>query len=241
MNSADLRSACEQVGVLGAAYYFELETLESGEKYGLDGQELYFIGRGGVLGNVEAAVVSSAFGYFNPELVERAWHSACTKIAPRDGARLYASACHDLGRSKLGQVAELDALCEALDVVNRAADPRGLPLYAAHRAEPLPRDVPARTMHLLAVLREFRGAAHLCAVVACGIDPKVAHYMRRPDDMELFGWDPTEVVPVTAEDRAALERADELTDQIVGPAYGVLDADMTTALLRGLAAVGSAL
>lgn len=241
MDLADLHRTCEHIGVLGGAYYFELDTLEIGEKYGLDAMEFYFIGRGGVLGNVEPTVVSSAFGYFNPQLVEEMWHSANAKIAPREGARLYASACHQLGRSKLADLPELESLCAALEVVNQAADTRGLPLYAGHRAEPLPDDLPARAMHLLAVLREFRGAAHLCAIVASGIDPKKAHYMRRPDDMELFGWDPAEILPISAGDRLALERADELTDRIVAPAYDVLDPATTIALLGGLVAAESAL
>lgn len=241
MQATELSRACEHVGVLGGAYFFELETLEIGEKQGLDGFELYFIGRGGVLGDVEPAVVASAFGYFNPELVDRMWRSASEKVPPRQGARLYASACHELGRSKLADLPELAGLCSALEQVNEAADPRGLPLYAAHRAEPMPSDLPARTMQLLAVLREFRGAAHLCAVVANGIDPKLAHFMRRPDDMELFGWDTGETVVVGDEDRAALQRADDLTDRIVARAYGVLDGAATKSLLDGLAAAEAAL
>jgi hypothetical protein len=241
VNEKDLAVVCQQIGVFGGAYYFELETLEIGEGLGLDGFEFYFIGRGGVLGDVEPAAVASAFGYFNPTLVEQTWVSAREKIAPREGARAYASASHAFGRSNLAELPGLGALCAALEVVNQAADGRGLPLYAASAAEPVPDDLPARTMHLLTVLRELRGSAHLVAVIASGLDPKIAHYLRRPYDMEMFGWAGDETIEVTDEDRGRLQRADELTDRLVAGAYGALDAAASTALLDGLAAVDAAL
>lgn len=241
MDDKALDVACAQVGVLGGAFYFEADTLEIADQHGLDGFEFYFIGRGGVLGDVEPAVVASAFGYFNPTLVDQMWRAASAKIAPRAGARLYGSACQAFGRAKLADVPALSALCTAMHDVVAAADPRGLPFFAAHAAEPLPDDPPGRTMQLLQVLRELRGACHLLAVRASRLDPKVAHYLRRPDDMELFGWDPEEPVLVTAEDEMALQRADELTDRLVAPAYGVLDAAATSTLLDGLAAVEAAL
>jgi hypothetical protein len=46
----------------------------------------YFVGRGGVLGDVEAPVVQSAFGYFAPAVVAKMWNGAREKIAPRDAA-----------------------------------------------------------------------------------------------------------------------------------------------------------
>lgn len=241
MDSKSMTVACEQIGVFGGAYYFELETLEIGEGLGLDGLEFYFGGRGGVLGDVKSGVISSAFGYFNPEFVDQMWTAARKKVAPQEGARAYASACHALGRAKLSDLPGLDALCAALTQVNDAADGRGHFLYAAHAAEPLPADLPARTMQLLAVLREFRGSAHLLAVIASGLDPKIAHYLRRPYDMELFGWDGEETVEVTDDQRARLQQADELTDRLVASAYGALDDAAASALLDGLAAVNDAL
>ena len=241
MNPDDLAVACRQIGISGGAYFFELETLEIGERFGLDGFEFYFIGRGGVLGEVEPAVVTSAFGYFSASLVEQTWTSACKKLPPREGAKAYASARHAFGRSKLSDLPGLGPLCDALEVINHAADGRGLPLYAASAAEPVPDDLPARTMHLLSLLREFRGSAHLLAVIASELDPKVAHYLRRPYDMEMFGWDGEEAIEVTDEERNRLVRANQLTDRLVASAYGALDDASWAALLEGLAAVDAAL
>ena len=96
-------------------------------------------------------------------------------------------------------------------------------------------------MQLTTVLRELRGSAHLLAVLACGVPPVVAHYMRRPDFFGIFGWSDRDVPVVTAEDHAALDAADELTDRLVLPAYSVLDDAGAAALLNGLVAMEAAL
>ena len=47
---------------IGSAFYFHPDTVATAKSLGLDGFRMYFLGRGGVLGDVEPAVVSSAFG-----------------------------------------------------------------------------------------------------------------------------------------------------------------------------------
>lgn len=241
MDREQLGVVCERIGLIGGAYYFEPETFEAAERAGLDGMQAYVLGRGGVLGDVDPAVVASAFGYFNPAMIDEVWRSAVSVVSPRRGAALYAEACEAFGRAKFAGGADLVPLCAALDEVRRAVDPRGLPFYAAHAVQPLPDDPPGRVMRLVALLREWRGAAHLAAVVACGLAPKTAHHLRRPHDMGLFGWDEEEAVAVTDGDRRALAQADALTDQIVAPAYDTLKPSMVDDLLQGLAAVEAAL
>ena len=73
----------------------------------------------------------------------------------------------------------IDAIVAALDAVNNAADPDGLSLYAAMRTETLATDAPGRAMQLVALIREFRGAAHLIALRASGLDTKTAHHIKR--------------------------------------------------------------
>ena len=52
------------IGAAGAAFYFHPMTLAKGKSLKLDGFRFYMLGRGGVLGDVEADVVASSFGYF---------------------------------------------------------------------------------------------------------------------------------------------------------------------------------
>jgi hypothetical protein len=91
----------------------------------------------------------------------------------------------------------------------------------------------------MAVLREYRGPAHLIALTSLRVDLKIAHFLRRPYDMELFGWD-EEALDVTDEHRRRLTQADELTGVLVADAYGSLDTGQWAALLDGLSAVGEA-
>ena len=233
-------AACPKIGALGSAFYFDPATVARGKEHGLDGFRFYILGRGGVLGDVEPRVIVSAFGYFHPAVIERMWTTARAKVEPREAGRLYLDCCREFGRAHLSGVAGLDAFCEAAAAVNAAADPAGLALYAGISAEPLADDLAARAMQLVTVLRELRGSAHLVAVVASGLAPNVAHYLRRPNDYATFGWGET-APEVTDEDRARHARAEQLTDQLVLPAYSVVDAAGADALVSGLKGIEAAL
>ncbi len=240
MDSMDLvQTACPKIGSLGAAFYFDPDTVALGKENGLDGFRFYFLGRGGVLGDVEPRVVQSAFGYFEPGLIAKIWNSARETMAPRDAGRLYLTAAHAFGRNKFGAIAGLDAYNEAAQAVADAANPAALGLFAALSAEPLADDAPARAMQLTALLRELRGSVHLVALRASGVDDSVAHAIKRPDDVPTFGW--SEVPAITAADRAAYNKAEALTDELVLPAYSVLDDAGAAALLAGLEAMEGAL
>jgi len=229
------------IGDLGAAFYFVPETLERGKQLGLDGFRYYVLGRGGVLGDVEPAVVSSAFGYFNPKVITEIWTSAAAILPPREAGRAYMACAAEHGRRHLGAVDGLDRLCAALEAVDEAADNAGLALYAGVSAEPRAEDLPGRTMQLLAVLREWRGSAHLLAVRAVGLEPRVAHFMRRPEFYAVFGWSEDDPPPVTDADRAALDEVDRLTDRILRPAWSVLDPTTADVVVDRLGAVRAAL
>ncbi len=240
MTPAELVSnACPKIGSLGAAFYFIPETTGRGKEHGLDGFRFYFLGRGGVLGDVDAKVIQSAFGYFDGGLVAKMWNSAKEKMAPRDAARLYFECAADLGRRTFSGIAGLDAYCAAAQKVIAAAHPASLALFAGTAAEPLAEDLPARAMQLTAVLREYRGSAHLTAVVASGLSPAVAHAIKRPNDVTTFGY--AEAPAVGDGDRAKLDAAERLTDTIVLTAYSVLDAAEADALMAGVNAMEAAL
>jgi hypothetical protein len=234
-------AASPKIGAMGSAFYFVPETAARGKELGLDAFRFYFLGRGGVLGDVEAPVVASAFGYFNPDLVAKMWSSAKAVLPPREAGRVYFQACADLGRRRFADLAGLGAFCAAAGAVNAAADPVGLPLYAGIRAEPLADDEPGRAMQLVSVLRELRGSAHLLAVRAAGVEPRTAHFASRPDDGAMFGWAEDQTPAVTEADRAAMVEAEAITDRIVTPAYAALDDDGARALLTGLHAMEAAL
>lgn len=240
MSAQELMAATHPtIGKAGAAFYFNPDTLARGKELGLDGFRFYMLGRGGVLGDVESDVVASAFGYFHRALVAKIWNTAKERCAPREAARAYMECCANLGRMKLADVAGLDAFCQAAETVVSAVDPTGLTLYAGVAAESRAEDTPGRALQLVAVLRELRGSAHLVAVVASGLASEVAHAIKRPDDVGTFGWDPAP--EVTDADRAKLDGAETLTDQLLLGPYRALDASASAAFLSGTKAIGTAL
>ncbi len=236
-----VQTVCPPIGSLGASFYFDPATLARGKEAGLDGFRLYFLGRGGVLGDVEAAVVHSAFGYFNPDLVAKIWNSAKDIMAPRDAGRFYMECAGAFGLAKLGGVEGLEAFNTAAETVIAAglADPSAQTLFAAIASEPRSDETAARAYQNITVLRELRGSLHLVALVASGLNTEMAHRVRRPDDVEMFGW--SNDVDVTDEHRAKWEAAEKLTDDLVFGIYGVLNADEAQALADGVAAIETAL
>jgi hypothetical protein len=96
-------------------------------------------------------------------------------------------------------------------------------------------------MQLTAVLREFRGGAHLVAVRASGLSARTAHFVTRPNDGPMFGWPEDGAPSVSDQDRQAMVAAELLTDAMVRPAYAVLDEAGADALATGAERIAAAL
>lgn len=230
------------LGRLGSAFYFVPETLARGKEIGLSGLRYYFLGRGGVLGDVEAPVVQSAFGYFAADLVAAMWDSSRERcsLTPRQVGRRYVEDSREFGRRHLASVDGLGPFCAAAEKVVAGVDPAGLALYAALAAEPLPDDEPGRAMQLVTVLRELRGSVHLVAVVAAGIEARLAHYFRRPGDYATFGY-PEDSAPVVGEDlRAAMGAVDARTDRLMAATVAPLDDSERQAMAAAVRSMAAA-
>ena len=212
-----------------------------GTELGLKGPQFYFIGRGGLLGNCDSTVVSAAFGYFNPEVIKRAWDSARSVVDPITAGLAHLECSAVTGREKLSSLKGLEPFVAAAEKVNDAANPEALALYAAFKNAPLVDDLPGRAMQLVSILREFRGSAHLVAVRAVGLTGKQAHFIKRPNDVAMFGWSPDDAPAIDENDRGRLGEAESLTDRIVAPAYAVLNETERDHLLAGAKAVKQAL
>lgn len=207
------------VNDIGGKFMLHPETLQLGAERGHQGgYGFYVTGRGGVLGDVDADVVSSAFGFFEPALVRKMWQRG-TEVAPaRTVGDQFTEACQAWGRRRLDDFAGAARVAELAGAVAAIADSAGLALFAGWRAQPLPDDAPARAYQLLHVLREWRGSAHVVAVRASGLTPlEAVSGNGGADRAELFGWSaPYPDAAATADRRAA---AEALTTEIVLPAY----------------------
>lgn len=159
---------------LGSRFMFDPATYADAAAHGFAGIDFYVAGRCGVLGDVDADVVTAAMGFFARDTVRTLWEQGCAAQPPARSAELFATACAQWGRDHFApglDYAELAALAQR---VVDAVDPAGLPLFAGWRAMPVPDDAEGAAMHLLNVLREVRGGAHVVTVVAAGIDPLLA-------------------------------------------------------------------
>jgi len=240
-NQELLAATCPIINDLGAAFYFIPSTATVGKELGLRGMEFYILGRGGPMGNCDGVAVAAAFGFFKPSMLSGIWSDAAAKVDPRTAGRAHLECAANLGRAKLSGVPNLDKIVEALDAVNNAADPDGLSLYAAIRTEKLADDAPGRAMQLIAVLREFRGSAHILGLRASGIDLKTAHFIKRPDMFATFGYTEEETPIVDDATHAKMAAAEKLTDTLVEPAYAVLSDDQRAVLVQGLQDIKAAL
>jgi hypothetical protein len=164
--------------------YFAPEGAERYEAAGLQGRRMgYFASRAAALGPVPAEAVIATFFNFNPALVRRAIPAAWDLATPARvlGARLEAA---DLAlRRAFGEAIASPGLVEAARLARVAAEaactrPEGRPLFAAHASLPWPDEPHLVLWHAQTLLREFRGDAHVAALLLeglSGIESLVTH------------------------------------------------------------------
>ena len=213
----NVRSLTGPVGALGGAWMLHPEVLGPCKEAGYpNGFAYYVTGRGGVLGDVDADVVSSAFGFFEPSLVRKLWEQGTAVESARASARRYGAACAEWGRSRYGTFAGIGRLAELAEVVVQGVDVSGLALFAGWRNEPLPSDAGGRGTLLLHMLRELRGSVHLLCVVASGLSPRDAVLASGgPEQAARFGW----AAPFADVAPSAKVPAENLTDRVLIDLY----------------------
>jgi hypothetical protein len=208
------------VGDVGGRWLLDAEVLGPGRQAGYpNGYAYYVTGRGGVLGDVDADVVTSAFGFFAPGVVRTMWEKGTPVEGPRAAAARYGAACAEFGRSRLAGFEGSVRLAELAGRVASEVDPAGLALFAGWRAEPRPDDAEGRAFLLMHVLRELRGSVHVVACVASGLSPLHAVLATGgAANAKTFGW----AEPYPEVDPAAKAPAEALTDSILAGLYGAV-------------------
>lgn len=179
------------VNDLGGRWMLDVETLGHCRDIGYrNGFVYYVVGRGGVLGDCDADVVSAAFGFFAPSLIRTMWEGGVAIEGPRQTAQRYGQACAAFGRQRLGGFSQAERYCELATRVINAADLSGMSLFAGWKNEPRPDDAPGRAYFLTNILRELRGSAHIVAIAAAGLTPLEAVLASDagPAHAKQFGW-----------------------------------------------------
>ncbi|WP_419928351.1 SCO6745 family protein [Candidatus Poriferisocius sp.] len=211
------------VGALGRDFFFSDVVRETMAEHGFTGLPGYVGARGGVLGDVSADVVVSAFALFNPAIVELGWNQTKEQGSPSDAAAAFTVG---LSRWASGTFAHLDGLDEfaaAARTVFDATVPMSQALYAGWRAMPVPDDPAAATALALHILRELRFGFHIHALSAVGMTPLEAVVARSgPQQAQLFGW--SEPFPDPESLKARHKQAEETTSARMNEVYESIDA-----------------
>jgi hypothetical protein len=203
------------VNDLGGRWMLDPEVLGPCRGIGYaNGYAYYFAGRGGVLGDVDADVVVSAFGFFEPALVRKMWTTGAAVEGARAAAARYGAACAQWGRTRVAGFTGADRTADLIRHVVDSTDSAGLALFAGWRSEPRPTDVPALAYFLTHVLRELRGSAHVAAVVATGLVLRDAMLVSGGvGNTKQFGW--PEPFPDVSHLVSLRDEAEVLTDTMM--------------------------
>jgi len=154
--------------------YFAPEAAAAYAAIGLTGPSGYFASRAAAMGPVHADVAVATFFNFHPDLVRRSMHGVWDITTPE----VVTAARHDAADRALhrvgGELLDSPSLHEAAEFARTAAltaatRPDGRPLFAAHTALDWPEAPHLVLWHAQTLLREFRGDAHIAALVLAGL------------------------------------------------------------------------
>jgi hypothetical protein len=222
----------------------------------------YFAGRAAPLGAVTSAPVVAIFSGFAPFLVERVlpavWSTVTVDRVLDARSRGAAATLRDL-------VPDERSVSEAADVLAQVAervDTIGRPLAAANSALAVEADPYRRLWQAAATLREHRGEGHVMALVEGRITGISTLVLRSAVDLDAMsvrnsrGWTEEQWAvgveeliarglltgqgEISGKGRAAVDRAEDMTNQLaVGPWRGLND-DEIAGIARALAPIARA-
>lgn len=214
-----VQSADKILHDVGSAWMLHPETAARGVAHGYPKHlAFYFTGRGGVLGNVDAEVITAAMGWWHPGIVRLMWDRGLAVASAKESARRYFQACADWAGEHLTGFERADRFAELAGQVVAGAEGSGLPLFAGWRAAPLADDGPARALQLVHVLREWRGAVHLVATTAAGLGPLEAILTNEGEQQaRFFGW--RDELPDCTHLKDRHTQAEDTTNRLIADTY----------------------
>ena len=208
------------VSSVGSHFMLDGETYKRGAELGFAGLDFYAAGRGGVLGDVDADVVTAAFAFFEPTYVRAQWEMARAVMTPTEAAAAWAACCGAWAEAHVSDDVDLVRLGDLLDRVVATARPACAAVFSGWRALPVPSSPKAHVVHQMNALRELRHGLHCAAVVAGGLTPHQALSMNSPHMAPIFGWTELADVEGLQPTRDAVEDA---TNVAIAHAYEGLD------------------
>jgi hypothetical protein len=251
------REAWRLAEPLHAMIYFAPEVRERFAALGVPPVADYFASRGAVFGPVGPGPVVATFYNFHPGLVARALPAAWQIVTPATALAARLDAADAALTRGLGDAVNSPEAAEAAELARRAAESAGAyaagrPLFAAHAELAWP-DAPHLVLwHAQTLLREFRGDAHVAALLVAGVsglEAIILHaasgqangsFLRATRGYTKEQWaDETAALQqrglldgeeLSDQGRALREGIEADTDRLAAPAYRVLGIEGTTRL-----------
>lgn len=236
-----VRATSVAIHDIGGAIYLSQDVFAwAAEKGWTNPFAFYFAGRGGMLGDVDAEVVTSALGWFEPGLVKTMFSEGAAVAGAKAAAAFMAAAHGRWGEQHYGNVAEIDEIAAVSEELVDGLEGSGIPLFAGWRAAARSESAPGRAAQLMQVLREWRGGLHLVATTAVGLSPLEAILTNEgPGQAKFFGW--SEPFPDCGVIRAKHDEAEDMTDRLCGSALAkALDSTRYAAFESGVTALRAA-
>ncbi len=150
--------------------YFAPEPTAEYAELGIRARAGYFLSRSAAMGAVSPEVTIATFYVFAPGLVRHVMRGCWDEVTPEavTAARQQgvAAALHRVvGDPDVTEAVELGKqLCAGFE-------PQGRALYAGHAALAWPEESLVALWHVGSLVREFRGDAHMAALMLHGLDP----------------------------------------------------------------------
>jgi hypothetical protein len=177
----------------------------------------YFAGRGGMLGDVDAAVAASALGWFEPGAVHAMYSEGIGVAGPTVAAARMAEAHGHWGEKHYAEVEGIEEIAAVAEELVDGLEGSAIPLFVGWRDAARSASPCGRAAQLMQILREWRGGIHLVATTAVGLSPLEAILTNEgPGQAKLFGW--TEPFPDCAAIKARHDEAEEMTDRLCATA-----------------------
>lgn len=177
------------VSKLGSYFMLSGRTYKRGAELGFAGIDFYFAGRAGVLGAVDAEVVTAAFAFFEPGHVRTHWEAGLAVAPAETAAAAFAECAYSWAEYKLADDINAARLAELAAAVSDGARVACAPVFAGWRRLAVPDSPKAAAVHHMNGLRELRQALHSACVVASGLSPLEALSVNSPAMAEgIFGW-----------------------------------------------------
>lgn len=197
------------------------EAREQYEALGLAPFAGYVLGRAGILGLPPTNLVVATFGMFEPDMLAGVYESALTTARVPDVLAAKQAGAVRCLHHVLGEPGrEVEEVVAVLRAGLERAPLLGKPLFAGLSALDWPGDAWGRLWHAANLLREFRGDAHLAALVAHGIgalesDLLTEAHLGVPGSARTRSWSEEHVAAARDDllDRVLLARGGALTER----------------------------